>query len=314
MRNFALWIGEIKMIEENNKTTSQGIEYLRKIGVERIKEDTHLDTIKIVDILEKRFDRLDSVRAKGFIYILEKEYHLDLSDWLEEYYLAHPQMDNEEEEKREHYSNKVRQKKIVFYLCVLGVCVVLGILIQIFSKSSFAFFDSKKQVDAIQSNANAQNPSEVLIQQESQENSHEAKNQTPFLRQENDALSKKDEEKKAERLSLDKPIYELGTPVFGSFAFDSDNVLELGFLKPVWVGVVFLDSKKRTAKINKEFSIQLDRELLIYIAYGSFTASLNGDEKEFATYKPIFLLYSKEGGLREITKEEFVILNGGIEW
>lgn len=302
------------MIEENNKTACQGIEYLKKIGLEKIKEDTHLDTIKIADILEKRFDKLDYVRAKGFIHILEKEYHLDLSDWLEEYHLSHPQIDNEEQEKREHYSNEVRQKKITFYLCVLGLCVVLIIVIQMLLRSNFAFFDSKKQVEVIQSNANTENLSEAPNQEENQENRYEAKNQTPLLHQESETLNKKDEEKKIEVRSLDKPIYELGISVFGDFAFDLDNTLNLEFLKPVWVGVVFLDTKKRTAKISKEFNIQLDKELLIYIAYGSFKINLNGEEKEFDTYKPIFLLYSKEGGLREIAKEEFVILNGGIEW
>lgn len=302
------------MIEENNKTACQGIEYLKKIGVEKIKEDTHLDTIKIADILEKRFDKLDYVRAKGFIHILEKEYHLDLSDWLEEYHLAHPQMDNEEQEKREHYSNEVRQKKITFYLCVLGLCIVLIIVIQMFLRGHFAFFDSKKQAENMQSNINVEHSSQAPIQEEDQKNLYEIKNQTPPLQQENETLNKKDEEKTVETHSLEKPIYELGTSVLGDFAFDLDNVLELKFLKPVWVGVVSLDTRKRTAKISKEFNIQLDKELLIYIAYGSFKVNLNGEEKEFGTYKPVFLLYSKEGGLREITKEEFVILNGGIEW
>lgn len=306
MWNFALWIGEIEMIEEN-KTTNQGIEYLKKIGVEKIKEDTHLDTNKITDILEKRFDKLDYVRAKGFIYILEKEYHLDLSDWLEEYHLAHPQMDNEEQEKREHYSNEVRQKKITFYLCVLGVCIVLIVVGQMFF--NVAFLDSKKQAEIPPHTS-----TETLSQNPSQENHNpnEVKTEEIVPPKEN-PMPKKEEEKKIEPRIL-KPMSELGNAVFDDLSLEPDSILYLEFSKPVWVGVVSLDSKKRTAKISKEFDIPLDRESLIYIAYGSFVASLNGDEKEFKTYKPIFLTYSKEGGLREITKEEFVILNGGIEW
>lgn len=294
------------MIEENKKTADQGIEYLRKIGVEKIKEDTHLDTIKISDILEKRFDKLDYVRAKGFICILEKEYHLDLSDWLEEYHLAHPQMDHEEQEKREHYSNEVRQKKITFYLCVLGACVVLGILVQMFLGSSFASSGSKEQTEVM--------PSHTAIENLSQSPSNEIKTEALPLPKENE-ISKKDEEKeKKAEIRILKPLNELGNPVFDASAFDSDSILYLEFSKPVWVGIVHLDSKKRTAKISKEFEIPLEKELLIYVAYGSFTATLNEDEKEFSTYKPIFLIYSKEGGLREIAKEEYVILNGGIEW
>lgn len=292
------------MIEESKKTTNQGIEYLRKIGVEKIKEDTHLDTIKITDILEKRFDRLDYVRARGFINILEKEYHLDLSDWLAEYHLAYPQVDNEEQEKREIYSNEVRQKKIAFYLGLLGVCVVLGIVGQMIFSGSFAIFNLKQKASVAEERV--ENP------QASNENLNDKKNEEIQPAQEKQTL--KDEGETIKEVSQNKAIYEFGNPVFANVVFDVDNVLYLDFSKPVWVGMVYLDSKKRIAKISKDFEIPLDKELLIYVAYGSFLITLNEDEMRFSTYKPIFLIYTKEGGLRQITKEEFVALNGGVEW
>lgn len=55
---------------------------LKAIGVKEISKSTKLATSKIEDVLEKRFDKIDKVRAKGFIAILEREYDVDLRDWI----------------------------------------------------------------------------------------------------------------------------------------------------------------------------------------------------------------------------------------
>lgn len=55
---------------------------LKAIGVKEISKSTKLASSKIEDVLEKRFDKIDSVRAKGFIAILEREYGVDLRDWI----------------------------------------------------------------------------------------------------------------------------------------------------------------------------------------------------------------------------------------
>ncbi|WP_343353706.1 hypothetical protein V3I05_00845 [Helicobacter mastomyrinus] len=55
---------------------------LKAIGLKEISKSTKLANSKIEDVLEKRFDKIDRVRAKGFIAILEREYDVDLRDWL----------------------------------------------------------------------------------------------------------------------------------------------------------------------------------------------------------------------------------------
>lgn len=74
-----------------DKTLDEQLEYLKGIGIKEINKTTRLTTNKIDDILQKRFDKIESVRAKGFISILEREYGLDLSAWLKEYALYHNQ-------------------------------------------------------------------------------------------------------------------------------------------------------------------------------------------------------------------------------
>ncbi|MFC3867149.1 hypothetical protein [Helicobacter equorum] len=72
-----------------DKTLDEQLEYLKGIGIKEINKTTRLATNKIDDILQKRFDKIEDVRAKGFVSMLEREYGLDLSDWLKEYALYH---------------------------------------------------------------------------------------------------------------------------------------------------------------------------------------------------------------------------------
>lgn len=64
------------------KELDQKLAKLKEIGLKEISKSTKLASSKIEDVLEKRFDKLDRVRARGFINILEREYEMDLSDWL----------------------------------------------------------------------------------------------------------------------------------------------------------------------------------------------------------------------------------------
>ena len=68
-----------------NQTLDKQLAYLSEIGLKEISKTTKLTTNKIDDILQKRFDKIDKIRAKGFITILEREYNLNLSEWLKEY-------------------------------------------------------------------------------------------------------------------------------------------------------------------------------------------------------------------------------------
>ncbi|RDU56358.1 hypothetical protein CQA49_01470 [Helicobacter sp. MIT 00-7814] len=68
-----------------NQTLNEQLAYLSEVGLKEISKTTKLTTNKIDDILQKRFDKIDKIRAKGFIAILEREYNLNLSEWLKEY-------------------------------------------------------------------------------------------------------------------------------------------------------------------------------------------------------------------------------------
>ena len=66
----------------NTQRLDDELSKLKAIGIKEISKATKLSSTKIEDVLEKRYDQIDKVRAKGFIAILEREYGVDLRDWI----------------------------------------------------------------------------------------------------------------------------------------------------------------------------------------------------------------------------------------
>ncbi len=303
-------MGWLKMEEnlENFEKQDENLEKLRRIGIDKIKQDTKLDAVKISDILEKRFEKLDYVRARGFINILEKQYKLDLSTWLEEYRQYFPKEKDEKREKleKQRYNQTVKQKRLALILITLILCIVFLYVGQMLWNRKNEFF---KPIDQFQEIKDKEkqilSQDEVLKKEQQDEASLQASASESTSANQNNAVEPK---------QVEKPLSQLDAPLFDGLSFDPENILYLSFQKPVWMGIVNLDKKSRVAQTKREFEVALDTNLLFYIAYGVFTATVNENEKQFNTYKPIFLIHTKEGGLRQITKEEFISLNGGVEW
>lgn len=68
-----------------NNTLDETLQKLKNIGIKEISKQTKLADAKIEDVLEKRFNKIGKVQAKGFINILEREYKVDLQEWLKAY-------------------------------------------------------------------------------------------------------------------------------------------------------------------------------------------------------------------------------------
>lgn len=59
---------------------SENFEKLKRIGVQKIHEATHIPRVHVQSILNENFDDMNNVQLLGFIYVLEREYSLDLSE------------------------------------------------------------------------------------------------------------------------------------------------------------------------------------------------------------------------------------------
>lgn len=126
----------------------EAIEILKKIGVKEINKTTKISVNKIEDILEKRFSNIQRVRVVGFLKILEREYKVDLSEWLKEYdasFVVEVDTSNEsnpsivehpvsnlylDTQKQKDDLIAERKKQVIskkrFYILIAAVIVVLG--------------------------------------------------------------------------------------------------------------------------------------------------------------------------------------------
>jgi len=138
---------------------SENFEKLKRIGVQKIHEATHIPRVHIQSILNENFDDMNNVQLLGFIYVLEREYSLDLSDLKEkakEYFKK-----NKSALKRENttvlftVSKKKRNFTLVYILLAVAVFV------------AFAFYNIQSKESEISNVdnsaiANAQNSISVI--------------------------------------------------------------------------------------------------------------------------------------------------------
>lgn len=280
------------------------LEKLKNIGVEKIKGTTNIDTGKIEDILEKRFDRIDFVRARGFVHIIEKEYQVDLSFWLDEYvqYQVQNGGDKRTQENRK-FDNLSKASNLKVWLgCLLLVVFGGGVLYWISLQNSRVaenkVVQEENKIQKVEQSIYSANESVIQESEKKEESLAIDDNSTVAIQTE---VEKKN-------------VFEYGKEVFPKLEYNEENILFLTSDTPLWVGIINLDTKKRVAKIKKEFEIPLDKQLLINIARGGFVAVVDDNEKRFNSSKPIYLIHTIQGGLRQISKEEFLALNGGVEW
>lgn len=67
------------------KNLDKNLQILKEVGVAEICKATKIASKNIHSILEKRYESLSRVHARGFIQILEREYKIDLSAWMKEF-------------------------------------------------------------------------------------------------------------------------------------------------------------------------------------------------------------------------------------
>lgn len=279
------------------------LEKLKAIGADKIREATRLDLGKIEDILEKRFEKIAPVRAKGFVSMLEKEFSLDLSSWLEEYHQFYNQKNKQEgDQARGDLPCRSHQEKnnFFFWITCTGLFVLgSGFLYWISSQAKIKEIIKMDRQDVQIENSQIQ-PQETTTQEIA-------------VSQEVSSEEDQSERNIVSQVPL-KELDEYGESVFSEIPYDEENILFITANTPLWVGIINLDTKKRVAKIKEEFDIPLDKQLLISIARGGFSASLDDEDRFFNTYKPIYFIHTIKGGLKQISKEEFMLLNGGVEW
>ncbi|WRE34266.1 sialidase [Helicobacter pylori] len=304
VQNISKDISGAALEELSLKNLDKNLQILREIGVAEICKATKIASKNINYILEKRYESLSRVHARGFIQILEREYKIDLSAWMKEFDKVCTFKESASEEQNQETDPEEKTKNLLKveidysinqaniklskglskwkpFVLVLGVIVIVLVVVIIQNSSSLK--EERGQESAIKSGTkkssfNKANPTE--------ENKPEP---TP-----------KSEEKQEKPKEQDKQEKE---------AIKEDpNTIYIIPKRDIWVEVIDLDEKKNSFQkvFKKNYSLETkNHRLLLRFGHGHLSLKNNHQEQEYNDGKTKRFLYEPNKGLTLINEAQY---------
>ncbi|MEJ8627044.1 sialidase [Helicobacter pylori] len=301
VQNISKDISGAALEELSLKNLDKNLQILKEVGVAEIYKATKIASKNIHSILEKHYESLSKVHARGFIQILEREYKIDLSAWMKEFDKAYTfkegvsEEQNQETDPEEKTKNPLKveidysinqantslskkSSKWKPFVLVLGVIVIVLAVVIIQNSSSLK--EEKGQESAIKSGTkkssfNKANPTE--------ENKPEP---TPKL-----------EEKPTEQDKQEKEAIK-----------EDPNTIYIIPKKDIWVEVIDLDEKKNSFQkvFKKNYSLETkNHRLLLRFGHGHLSLKNNHQEQEYNDGKTRRFLYEPNKGLTLINEAQY---------
>lgn len=300
VQNISKDISGAALEELSLKNLDKNLQILKEVGVAEICKATKIASKNIHSILEKRYESLSRVHARGFIQILEREYKIDLSTWVKEFDKVCVFKEGVGEEKNQETNPEETAKKPLKveldysinqantslskktskwkpFVLVLGVIVIILVVVIIQNSSSLK--EERGQESAIKSGTkntfNESNPTE--------ENKPET---TPKL-----------EEKPKEQNKQEKEAIK-----------ENPNTIYIIPKKDVWVEVVDLDEKKNSFQkvFKKKYPLETkNHRLLLRFGHGHLSLKNNHQEQEYNDNKTRRFLYEPAKGLTLINEAQY---------
>ncbi len=301
VQNISKDISGATLEELSLKNLDKNLQILREIGVAEICKATKIASKNIHSILEKRYESLSRVHARGFIQILEREYKIDLSAWMKEFDKVCVFKEGVGEEKNQETNPEETAKKPLKveldysinqantslskksskwkpFVIVLGVIVIILVVVIIQNSSSLK--EEREQESAIKSGTkkssfNNANPTE--------ENKPEP---TPKL-----------EKKLKEQDKQEKEAIK-----------ENPNTIYIIPKKDVWVEMIDLDEKKNSFQkvFKKNYSLETkNHRLLLRFGHGHLSLKNNHQEQEYNDSKTRRFLYEPNKGLTLINEAQY---------
>ncbi|RVY23238.1 sialidase [Helicobacter pylori] len=301
VQNISKDISGAALEELSLKNLDKNLQILKEVGVAEICKATKIASKNIHSILEKRYESLSRVHARGFIQILEREYKIDLSAWMKEFDKVCVFKEGVGEEQNQETSPEETAKKPLKveldysinqantslskksskwkpFVLVLGVIVIILVVVIIQSSSSLK--EEREQESAIKSGTkknsfNKVNPTE--------ENKPEP---TP-----------KPEEKPKEHDKQEKEAIK-----------ENPNTIYIIPKKDIWVEVIDLDEKKNSFQkvFKKNYSLETkNHRLLLRFGHGHLSLKNNHQEQEYNDSKTRRFLYEPNKGLTLINEAQY---------
>ncbi|WQX26652.1 sialidase [Helicobacter pylori] len=304
VQNVSKDISGAALEELSLKNLDKNLQILREIGVAEICKATKIASKNIHSILEKRYESLSKVHARGFIQILEREYKIDLSAWMKEFDKAcafkegvgeeqNQETDPEEKTKnplkveidysinQANTSLSKKSSKWKPFVLVLGVIVIVLAVVIIQNSSSLK--EEREQESAIKSGTKKNSFNKANL---AEENRPEP---TP-----------KPEEKQEKQTEQDKQEKEA--------IKENPDTIYIMPKRDIWVEVVDLDEKKNSFQkvLKKSYPLEAkNHRLLLRFGHGHLNLKNNHQEQEYNDGKTRRFLYEPNKGLTLINEAQY---------
>ncbi len=301
VQNISKDISGAALEELSLKNLDKNLQILKEVGVAEICKATKIASKNIHSILEKRYESLSRVHARGFIQILEREYKIDLSAWMKEFDKVCVFKEGVSEEKNQETDPEETAKKPLKveldysinqantslskksskwkpFVLVIGVIVIVLAVVIIQNSSSLK--EEKERESAIKSGTkknsfNKANPTE--------ENKPEP---TPKL-----------EEKPKEQDKQEKEAIK-----------EDPSTIYIIPKRDIWVEVIDLDEKKNSFQkvFKKSYSLETkNHRLLLRFGHGHLSLKNNHQEQNYNDSKTRRFLYEPAKGLTLINEAQY---------
>jgi hypothetical protein len=267
---------------------SEGFDKLKNIGIQKIHENTHISRVHIEAILSEDFSDMHKVQLLGFVSILEREYHLDLSELKDNALTYFEELHAGEEENRKVFVVPKRKKNLTpIYISVAIIIFAIIVFISMNSNSDdqkVKEFDNQiiekvsQDIDNIKADENI---SEAVVDENLSTVEEEVQEVTPEIKQE--------PKNEVKSLKIEPKVR-------------------------VWLGYIDLENYKRHQKTFKD-TLELDpsKDWLLAFGHGHLNIEVDGVIKKYKSKRNIRFSYIN-GELKEISLEEFKTLNKGNRW
>ena len=315
-------------------------------GIQGIHERTYIAVFKIEAILNKDYEQFDRTTAIGFIRILEREYNLNLSAWIEDYddyCQAHGLLKTDEYDttftdvnvKIDHYEKRASPKWLNMAIGIIVLLVIGGYL-------AFNYLDTDNALAILDSNTTKQSPSEPATDTEvgddesegeeaTSEETNATENNTTAPQAAKDANNTAATTPAAAATAAQPaPAQPAATPAAAA-ATTTPKPAETNVAaktqtltfnvgddiagRQLWVGVLYVNNKRRVHQIvTNELNLNVKEPMLFVTGHGRFSVGVDGNLQKLNYAAPIYLYYAPGEGVRVVSEAEFRELNGGRGW
>ncbi|MBZ7984868.1 hypothetical protein AVANS14531_00760 [Campylobacter sp. Cr9] len=309
------------------------LDYLKSFSVKEIASKTHLDEARIKAIINKDYESLSNVNVAMNIKILEREYNIDFSEWLQEYNeyksnnLTNTKNSLKVKPKVMGYNSGNESSSNLAYFIYLSIATIVVIA------GAFYYFnyyneDTEEVKETPQQLVKEEVKEEIIIPLEeikkepikeiikepikeikqAQEVKEEIKQEVKEVEENKQEIIKPIKEEVQENIEIKelkdtpKPKEEIKEEV--KVEVKKENKLLLTPSTKAWVSVKNLKTKE-TKNYMVTKNVSFNQDSLIFVGNNLFSLSLNETNVELPKNSdPRYILF-KDGKVKFITQKEY---------